>query len=323
MQIRNYIFVIYMNIYIFFIRLQNFIKYLLGIKPEKRMETITDASKKYVLNRKEWFLSKTEKCVRQEMTVNVSPMFYSKTEYNTVMEEFSNYLEKEWKTRIMYETTPRGNIIMYYDSYKLGFAYFSDMNGIDYHLLNAIAMKYVITYRCLDFFVDDEITEKYGNSPLLKLHFLDNKKDGKETETGGGGGGSGSGSGSGSGDNKIDESTRNMLKDAPFVKYKKTNNAAAAPPANKKSSELTKEKGENSEKNEKGEAKKAKEYVRNKFICMGKTSNFQFIQKNNAKKKSNNFVSKYSEIFSQETDLQKRVLSYRDFKNQTKSEFST
>ena len=186
MQKRNYAYVILVNIYIFFIKLNNFIKYLLGIKPEKRIETITDASKKYVLNRKEWFsnklnklnkLDKTEKCVRQEMTVNVSPVFYTKTEYNTVMQEISNYLEKEWKTRILYETTPKGNIIMYYDVYKLGFAYFSDMNGIDYHLLNAIAMKYVITYRCLDFFVDNEITEKYGNSPLLKLYFLENEKE--------------------------------------------------------------------------------------------------------------------------------------------------
>jgi hypothetical protein len=56
---------------------------------------------------------------------------------------------------------------------------------------------------------------------------------------------------------------------------------------------------------------------------MGKTLNFQFTQKKNTKNKFNNFVSKYSDIFSQETDLQKRVLSYRDFKNQEKSEFST
>lgn len=315
MQIRDYIFFIYVNIYIFFIKLNNFIKYLLGIKLEKRIETITDASKRYVFNRKEWFLNKTEKCVRQEITVNISPIFYSKTEYNTVMQEISNYLEKEWKTRILYETTPKGNIIMYYDVYKLGFAYFSDMNGIDYHLLNAIAMKYVITYRCLDFFIDNEITEKYGNSPLLKLHFLDNekdKKDDKDTETDGDG--KKHTNNHTKKDNKIDESTRNMLKDAPFVKYRKANNG---PPTN---GEKNKDQNQTQTQNQNHPPK---ECVRNKFICMGKTLNFKFTQKNNTKNKSNNFISKYSDIFSQETDLQKRVLSYRDFKNQEKSEFST
>jgi len=329
MQKRSYVFVILVNIYIFFIKLNNFIKYLLGIKPEKRIETITDASKRYVFNRKEWFLNKTEKCVRQEITVNISPIFYSKPEYNTVMQEISNYLEKEWKTRILYETTPKGNIIMYYDVYKLGFVYFSDMNGIDYHLLNAIAMKYVITYRCLDFFVDNEITEKYGNSPLLKLHFLDNekdKKDDKDTETDGDG--KKHTNNHTKKDKKIDESTRNMLKDAPFVKYRKANNG---PPTNgEKNKDQTQTQNQNQNQNQnqtknqnQNQNHPPKECVRNKFICMGKTLNFQFTQKKNTKNKFNNFVSKYSDIFSQETDLQKRVLSYRDFKNQEKSEFST
>ena len=314
-QKRSYVFVILVNIYIFFIKLHNFIKYLLGIKPEKRIETITDASKKYVFNRKEWFLNKTEKNTRQEITVNIAPIFYSKPEYNSVMQEISNYLEKEWKTRILYETTPKGNIIMYYDVYKLGFAYFSDMNGIDYHLLNAIAMKYVITYRCLDFFVDNEITEKYGNSPLLKLYFLDNekdekdKKDDKDTETEGNDGNNHTKK-----DNKIDESTRNMLKGGPFVKYRKANNGP--PPTNGEKNKEKDSKEQKEHEKEKNQNQPTKEYVRNKFICMGKTLNFQFTQKNNTKNNSNNFISKYSDIFSQETDLQKRVLSYRDYKNQ-------
>jgi hypothetical protein len=193
------------------------------------------------------------------------------------------------------------------------------MNGIDYHLLNAIAMKYVITYRCLDFFIDNEITEKYGNSPLLKLHFLDNekdKKDDKDTETDGDGKKHTNNHTNNhtKKDNKIDESTRNMLKDAPFVKYRKANNG---PPTN---GEKNKDQNQTQTQNQNHPPK---ECVRNKFICMGKTLNFKFTQKNNTKNKSNNFISKYSDIFSQETDLQKRVLSYRDFKNQEKSEFST
>ena len=135
----------------------------------KHVETVIDASKKYIDNAKEKFLTKSG---LEDKNTNVSFVFYSKPEYELLMKEATNHLEKEWKTRILFESTPKGNIIMYYDAYKLGFAYFSDVNGIDYTLLNAIAMKYVITYRCVDFFVDEE----YMQSPLIKLYFTDDVK---------------------------------------------------------------------------------------------------------------------------------------------------
>ena len=179
-------------------------------------------------------------------------------------------------------------------------------------------MKYVITYRCLDFFVDNEITEKYGNSPLLKLYFLENEKEEKDDEKDDKKDGQKDDQKNTKKDNKMDESTRNMLKDAPFVKYRKANKDQTPNPKDKDQTQT-----QTQTQNPKDQNHPPKEYVLNKFICMGKTLNFQFTQKNNKKRKSNNFVSKYSDIFSQETDLQKRVLSYRDFKNQAKSEPST
>jgi hypothetical protein len=68
-------------------------------------------------------------------------------------------LEKKWKSNLLLETTPRGNIIMYYDAYKMGFAYFSDQKGISYDILNACAMKYVEIFRCCDLFVDEAIIQ--------------------------------------------------------------------------------------------------------------------------------------------------------------------
>jgi hypothetical protein len=92
------------------------------------------------------------------------------------MKNPDNPYEKQWKTKILFENTPRGNVIFTYDVYKMGFCYFSDQQAITYDILNAIAMKYVITFRCLDFFID----EKYHTSPFLELY---EKEHLKETKT--------------------------------------------------------------------------------------------------------------------------------------------
>ena len=69
--------------------------------------------------------------------------------------ELCSILEKKWKSRILFECTPRGNIILLYDTYTEAFVYCIDTSGTPYKLLNAVAMKYVLTFRCRDFFVDE------------------------------------------------------------------------------------------------------------------------------------------------------------------------
>ena len=49
---------------------------------------------------------------------------------------------------------------MYYDVYKSGFAYYADQNYIPYSILNAMAMKYVVTFFCRDFFIDESIIKE-------------------------------------------------------------------------------------------------------------------------------------------------------------------
>jgi len=48
------------------------------------------------------------------------------------------------------------------------------MNGIPYSLLNLVAMKYVATFRCLDFFMDDT-TDPSFSSPLYPVHYAPDK----------------------------------------------------------------------------------------------------------------------------------------------------
>lgn len=95
-----------------------------------------------------------------DMNVNIEPIFYNKQKFSECMREENNPLEKRWKNNLLYESTPRGAIFMHYDVYKSGFAYYADQNYIPYPILNAMAMKYVVTFFCRDFFVDDSIIKE-------------------------------------------------------------------------------------------------------------------------------------------------------------------
>jgi hypothetical protein len=71
-----------------------------------------------------------------------------------------NEIEKAWRRRILMENTPRGNVIMFYDAYKQGFAYYCDQSVMPHDLMNAVAMKYVLTFSCRDLFVCESVEEK-------------------------------------------------------------------------------------------------------------------------------------------------------------------
>lgn len=91
-----------------------------------------------------------------DVNANIEKVIYNSKELKQILRDVSNPLEPAWKSRLLYESTPRGTVIMYYDIYKQGFAYYSDQNCIPYAVLNAVAMKYVLTFFCRDFFMDEE-----------------------------------------------------------------------------------------------------------------------------------------------------------------------
>lgn len=90
------------------------------------------------------------------------------------MSDPKNILEKSWKSRILYTSTPYGNVWMYYDAFREGFAYYCDRTGLSYRLLNTIAMKYVMTYRCVDFFIDETVVSNNLSPFLARLKETDN-----------------------------------------------------------------------------------------------------------------------------------------------------
>jgi hypothetical protein len=137
-------------------------------------KSLTELCTEYIEKETKKFL---EKYHDNDANNSIDHCFYNEDEYKKMMDSEDNYLEKYWQSRILFENTPRGNVIMYYDAYKSGFAYYSDASGLPYSLLNAVAMKYVRIYKCRDFFIDTHITPE--PSPFVKPAKKEEQKEQK------------------------------------------------------------------------------------------------------------------------------------------------
>ena len=135
--------------------------------PEKE-ETLSE-TQLYLQNTKDKFVKCYEK---EDFNQNIQSEFYDKEQYNETIIQKDNLLESSWKSRILFENTPQGMVIMFYNAYKQGFSYYSDTN-ISYPFLNAVAMKYVSHFFCRDFFIDDSIIPKEHSTPFLRIHEIE------------------------------------------------------------------------------------------------------------------------------------------------------
>lgn len=61
---------------------------------------------------------------------------------------------KGLKNNALCETTPKGNVIMYYDFEKESFVYYCDTKDVSYLYLETVARKYALTYDCKKIVVD-------------------------------------------------------------------------------------------------------------------------------------------------------------------------
>ena len=252
-----------------------------------KIETIKDITEKYVEKHKIKFLKTFDENYPKKITMNINihSVYYSKKQFQEMLADVNNPLEKQWKTRLLFETTPRGNIIMFYDPYKLGFAYYCDQY-LPYDIINAVAMKYVVVFQCQEFFMDEHIVPQDKPSPLLKL--LEEDKAEKEVET------------------KNEKGDIEKVKSGPFAKFKNYNKVSSKVSENKK----------NANKSEKPEKQKE----RNRFINLGKICNFKLLQIPPSKKKTSPvFSSQLANDLFENSATQKQVFSYRDFKNSMKT----
>ena len=215
---------------------------------------------------------------------NIDDGFYEKDQLKQLLVEANNPLEIEWKRRILYESTPRGNIMMYYNPYKLGFVYYSDTNIMNVSLLNAAAMKYCISYRCRDFFVDNGVTPENRHSALIPIHFIEPPAQPKSADK-----------------------SATKLDNSAFAKFKNySKQTEKSHPNNKKVTIIE------------PTVTPPKDVCKNRFIYMGKMSNLNLLQP--IKKPTNTingFKSQHLDNLKGETQLQERVMSYKDFKKRS------
>jgi hypothetical protein len=91
---------------------------------------------------------------------NMDTCFYNETEFKDIYMESilqeNKVMEQKWQNKTMMTWVPMiGNVIMYYDFYKMAFCYYCDMDGVNYNVMNACVMKYVMMFHCMDLFVDE------------------------------------------------------------------------------------------------------------------------------------------------------------------------
>jgi hypothetical protein len=111
-----------------------------------------------------------------DTNLNIHPDLYREKSFKNNHDQDWCIVENAWKSRILFQNTVQGNVIMYYDIYKQAFVYYSDMQ-VSYKWLNYCAMRYVRLYFCRDFFVDDSFLPAGFVNP-----FNQNKIDGEKKE---------------------------------------------------------------------------------------------------------------------------------------------
>jgi len=170
---------IYFFIYLVLYRIQ------LAIGILKIKERDVSEEDRFIQERKMRFIKlfEEENLKKTGYNENIEAAFYQKQVLLEILKDPKNKFETEWKTRILYDSSPRGNIIMYYDPYKLGFSYYCDQKTVSYDILNAIAMKYVDVYRCIHFFLDENIVPKEKGSPLIDIYFKEKEESKEKRET--------------------------------------------------------------------------------------------------------------------------------------------
>ena len=89
-----------------------------------------------------------------DANINIDTNLYDYEKRKEIFAEEKNDCEEHWKRKLLYEYTPRGNVIVYYNPYKHAFVYYSDENSIPYNIMQYVAKKYVVMFRCRDFFID-------------------------------------------------------------------------------------------------------------------------------------------------------------------------
>ena len=157
-----YVMLVYAFFYRLYISVIFYTKYAMGqIKLVKKTPPL-DYNKKY-----QKYIKHYKEAPDAEANTNIAADLYDYDARKTWFAEEKNDTERLWKTRILYESTERGNVLFYYNPYKLSFEYYSDAQIIPYSILQYVAKKYVSMNRCRDFYID--MIERPQNKMIVVL----------------------------------------------------------------------------------------------------------------------------------------------------------
>lgn len=106
---------------------------------------------------------------------NIDKSLYDHEKYKLMILKKTDS-EKLWESRVLFDHTPSGNIIMFYDIYKHGFSYASDQT-VPYIVLCGSAMRYCKLFQCRDFFRDNQYTKNEELSPFTIMEIEDEKRE--------------------------------------------------------------------------------------------------------------------------------------------------
>jgi len=247
---------------------------------------------------------------KEDKTVNenIDPCLYDKSWYKEkkLLIE-NNPHEMVWKKRIMLESTPLGNVIMHFDVYRNAFAYYSN-NAMKDSFLNALAMKYVLLFKCRDFFMDTKLSPV--PSPLIQV--LKEKEEEEEKEAN---------------KTKPNKNVYQNLQNV-FIKAKvpETKKVVAPKPEIKSSWFQTTIKNiyffffpKKIPKIQLVEKKKEVQHTINRFIRLGKIDDFSFLPKKEKKSVYANTPTQFDGIFDGEHKTQRETINYSQFKKERES----
>jgi hypothetical protein len=216
---------------------------------------------------------------------SVEPELYDAVKYKELLQIENSEIETKWKSSILFDSIPGGNVIMYYDIFRHSFSYYSD-TVMATDLLNMVALKYVTMFHCKDFFVDtseftledDDIVYTF-QSPLIKVFEEYEKLATTDSSTA-----------------HVYEA--NEMNDAQANRLKKIReNMKTVAKAVNKNSSLNKKKGN------------IVKHI-NKFVYMGKIANFSFLKKIDIQNTSEVFET----IFTLTSELQEQSEFMRGIK---------
>ena len=177
----------------------------------------------------------------------------------------------ELKCAILMETTPLGNVILYYDNNREVFTYYSD-STIPYRFLETVARKYVVLHNCKSIFVDMEEEIKNAEKKLQEKKEQKKKEEEKQLQ-------------------KADDSI--PVRKSVFAKLKSYNKDSGLKVAG--ISGDSKNSGAKNTKTENEENMILKEKA-NRYSCEGKIMNFSFLKKVDRKVVDKRYAVSFAEF---------------------------